>query len=224
MHGADPKEPVEKRLHARIDGYDLHVSPALEAEDRVAVERFARYALRGPIANGRLQRGPRDLLTYQLKAPKPDGTTAVVLSPMALLQRLARLIPLPGRHMVRYSGVLSSAADWRSRVVPNPPVKLDLPLRRSGARRIDWANLLRRVFLLDVLACACGSTRRVISVIEAGPTARKILDHLGLPTAAPPLGRARIDQGELFATGPPGDDSQVPPPEDHDQRTTDHAA
>jgi len=186
----------------------------MEAHERVAVERFCRYALRGPIANGRLSKGPRELLTYRLKTPKPDGTTALVLSPMALLERLSRLIPQHGRHMVTYHGVLASAARWRSRIVPESPPELSPLLRRTGSRRIDWANLLRRVFMLEVLACACGGSRRVISSIEEGPAARRILKHLGLPAEAPSAAPARIGQGELFPTGPPPSDACEPTPVD----------
>lgn len=163
----------------------LHASTAFEAHERVAVERFCRYALRGPIANGRLSRGPRDQLVYRLKTPRPDGTTALFLSPMALLERLARLIPQPGRHMVRSFGVLSSGAAWRARIIPKPQEDSPLPLVRSRGRRLLWADLLRRVFLTNALACACGATRRVISAVEEGPAARNILRHLGLSDRCP---------------------------------------
>ena len=189
----------------------MHASSPYEASARVAVERFIRYALRGPIAGGRLTTGPRELLTYRLKAPKPDGTTELVLSPMALLERLSKLIPLPGRHMVRYHGVLANAAPWRKQIVPKPLGELPFPLRRVGPRRIDWANLLKRVYLLEVLACACGGTRRVIATIEQGTAARKILKHLGLPDTAPKLEPARLDQHELWPTGPPPEDACDPP-------------
>lgn len=62
VHGAEPREPVHKRLHARVEGFDLHASAPMEAHERVAVERFCRYALRRPIANGRLSKGPRGRL------------------------------------------------------------------------------------------------------------------------------------------------------------------
>lgn len=208
VFGAEPKEPAAKRLHARVEGWDLHASPAFEAGDRLALERFCRYSLRGPIANGRLIKGPRGLLSYRLKAPKPDGTTELVMSPMALLERLARLIPQPGRHLTRYFGVLSSGAAWRARIIPNPPEKPDLLLVRPRGRRLDWANLLQRVFLIEVLACACGGTRRVISSIEEGPAARKILKHLGLPETVPALAPARVDQTEIWPTGPPVDEAR----------------
>jgi hypothetical protein len=85
VFGAEPREPGEKRLHARIDGFVLHASTAFEPEGRVALERLCRYALRGPIANGRLTCGPRDRLTYRLKTPRPDGTTELVLLPTCTL-------------------------------------------------------------------------------------------------------------------------------------------
>lgn len=203
--------------------WDLHASAPMEAHERIAIERFARYALRGPIANSRLSTGPRDQLNYRLKAPRADGTTALVLSPMALLERLSRLIPQHGRHMVTDHGVLASAARWRRRIVPTPPPALPPLLPRVRPRRIDWADLLRRVFLLELLACACGGTRRVISSIEEGPAAQKILRHLGLPTDVPVTAPARIDQRELFPTGPPTHDPCKPPPVDaYDQRLPSH--
>jgi hypothetical protein len=219
VFGAEPKEPGPKRMHARVDGWDLHASTAFEAHERVAVERFCRYALRGPIANGRLTRGPRDKLTYRLKTPRPDGTTELVLSAMALLERLARLIPKPGIHMTRYFGVLSSGAAWRARIVPKTQEKSELPVVRPRGRRLDWANLLRRVYLAEVLACACGGTRRVIASIEEGPAARKILQHLGLPHELPVLAPARLSQPELWPTGPPVEDACDPPYVDDVQRS-----
>jgi hypothetical protein len=95
-------------------------------------------------------------------------------------------------------------------------------LRRPG-RHLDWANLLRRVLLTEVLACACGGSRRVISSIEEGPAARRILKHLGLPAEVPSAAPARIDQGVLFPTGPPPSDACEPPPVDpFDQRLPPH--
>jgi hypothetical protein len=111
---------------------------------------------------------------------------------------------------VRYHGVLASAARWRPLVVPAPKDEPVTLLRRPGARRIDWANLLRRIFLLEVLACACGGRRRVIASIEEGAAARKILQHLGLPDAPPKLEPVRLEQHDLWPTGPPVDECVTP--------------
>ena len=75
--------------------------------------------------------------------------------------------------------------------------------RARPPRRIDWATLLKRVFAVEILACAlCAGPMRVVSVIEEGPVARKILEHLGLPSVAPVRAPAR---------DPPQADLPLPP-------------
>jgi len=62
----------------------------------------------------------------------------------------------------------------------------------AASPRLDWASLLRRSFSVDVLACAkCGGRLRVLAVITEREAARRILAHLGQPTEAPPVARAR---------------------------------
>ncbi len=62
--------------------------------------------------------------------------------------------------------------------------------------RIDWASLLKRVFFEDVMACPCGGRRRILADVEEPAAIVAILRHLGLPTEAPPIARAR-DPAEL---------------------------
>ena len=62
--------------------------------------------------------------------------------------------------------------------------------------RIDWAKQLLRTYATDVLACAsCGGRLRLLSAITEKATAKKILEHLGLP-AEPPERRARDPAAE----------------------------
>ena len=56
---------------------------------------------------------------------------------------------------------------------------------------IDWASLMRRVHLEDVLACACGGRRRILADVTDRQVVVAILEHLGLPTQAPAVARAR---------------------------------
>jgi len=71
------------------------------------------------------------------------------------------------------------------------------PNDASRARRLDWAKLLERVFAADVLVCPrCEGAMRPLAVVYDERTARKILTHLGLPSRAPPRGRAR-SRGQL---------------------------
>ena len=60
------------------------------------------------------------------------------------------------------------------------PIFRDLLFRRR--------QLMKRVFAADVLACdLCGGRLRILATICPPETTRKIRDHLGLPSRAPPL-------------------------------------
>jgi hypothetical protein len=64
--------------------------------------------------------------------------------------------------------------------------------------RIDWATLLRRSFRVDVLECPrCHGRLRVLAVLTEREPVGRILAHLGMPTQAPPLARARDPTEEV---------------------------
>ncbi len=68
--------------------------------------------------------------------------------------------------------------------------------------RIPWAELLKKVFALDVLACPeCSGRMRIIAFIAQPAVVRRILDHLGLDSTGPPLARVQA-QPELLDPGP----------------------
>jgi hypothetical protein len=177
-------------------------------------------AWRGSLATGcgrpsplsRLARAAHGRLTYEPKHPLDDGTTHLVFEPLELLEKLAVLVPPPREHLVLYSGVLAPCASLRDQVVPPPPPAA--PGACSGKRgrpprRIGCAALLKRVFAVQILACAlCGGKMRVISVIEEGPVATKILSHLGLPSAAPVRAPAR-DPPDPELPLPPSTDARL---------------
>ncbi len=71
------------------------------------------------------------------------------------------------------------------------PSASDAAPPRIPRRYLAWAELLRRVFEVDVLACACGGRLRFIATIEDPPVVERILRHLGLPTAVPHAAAAR---------------------------------
>ena len=120
----------------------------------------------------------------------------------------------------------SSRSWWRPLVVAKPRVKPPGEKPHVGSRWIDWATLLRRVFLVEVLVCsACGGERRPVQVVKEGPVARKILDHLALPTTVPRPSPWRPEPDLWDETGPPNDWDQRAPEIDWDQRTdSDHVA
>ncbi len=64
---------------------------------------------------------------------------------------------------------------------------------------MSWAQLLKRVFEIDMAACPqCGSPLTIIAAIGDPAVIAKILAHLGLSTRTPPRSPARAC--DLFQT------------------------
>ena len=75
---------------------------------------------------------------------------------------------------------------------PDPGTRSSLEALQLGlGSRIPWAELLKRVYDVDALACSCGGRLRFIALILESDVARRILDSLGLESAPPPIARAR---------------------------------
>ena len=85
----------------------------------------------------------------------------------------------------------------RSEVPPEGPRAAETSLGDGVLRpvfaRIDWASLLKRVDLEDVLACPCGGRRRVLGDITQPEVITAILSSR--PSSCPPrrltIARAR---------------------------------
>ena len=102
----EPLEPGEEDTDAgnkppnrcvRKGGMSLHADVSVPARDRNRLERLSRYVLRQPLALERLEALPDGRLSYRLKAQWRDGTTHILMERHELLERLAPLIPPPGR-------------------------------------------------------------------------------------------------------------------------------
>jgi hypothetical protein len=203
-----------------IAGVSLHANVAVPARDRLRLERLCRYAARPPLATERLSRLAGGRLLYELKHRWRDGTTHTGFEPLELLEKLAALVPPPRFNLVRYHGVLAPAARNRARVVPPGPApkpgaahtecevahrhhghsEPDEPRPDPRPRNYSWAELMRRVFEVDVLECpACQGPMRVLAAIHPPEATRAILDCLGIPSRAPPVSPAELDSTDHFA-------------------------
>ena len=129
-------------------------------------------------------------LLYHFRRPWRDGSTALVLEPLELLERLAALVPPPRRPLVAYHGLLAPHARWRSTIVPKPSPADARAAAAPVPRRWPWAQLLRRVFAIEVLACPrCGGPRWILGAVTEPLAKRRLLAALGLAPEPPP-GRA----------------------------------
>lgn len=129
-----------------------------------------------------------------------------MFEPLDFLARLAALVPPPRAHLVTYHGVLAPAAAMRAAIVPAAPRRRRAcegaaaeASRPRACGRHPWAELMKRVFLVDVLRCPrCGGRRRILAAITEGRVVRAILEALGLPTEPPTVHPARGPPEELF--------------------------
>jgi hypothetical protein len=214
----DPEslDAFESPRTAMVSGFSVHANIAVEARDRMRLERLLRYAARPAVSTDRLSELPDGRLHYRLKRPWRDGTSAVVFERQDFIAKLAVLVPAPRAHLTRYHGVLAPAAAWRSEIVPAGSVrsgdtetKSRTATEESGAstssdalgdqppardRYYTWAELMKRVFRVDVLECEhCGGRMKILAVIRSPAATERLLKCLGLPSRAPPLAPATSD-------------------------------
>lgn len=203
---------------AMVSGFSVHANVSIEARDRMRLERLIRYAARPAVATERLTALPDGRLLYRLKRPWRDGTSAVIFERQDFIAKLAVLVPAPRTHLTRYHGVLAPAALWRRSIIPTAndhhsdsllnaqpspqrstalavarePVPRTLP--SAHPRNYIWAELMKRVFEIDVLQCErCGGPMKIVAAIHPPETTAKILECLGLPSRAPRLSPAVSD-------------------------------
>jgi hypothetical protein len=157
-----------------------------------------------------------------LPKPQRDGTTALTLTPLELIDHLAALIPPPRRHRHRYHGVLAPNSPLRAAAIAlgrevadatSSPAEVSSPSRapasnaRSPARYL-WAMLLARLFESLPLSCPnCGAGMRIVAFVTEAAPVQRILAHIGEHTEPPPIAPAR---------GPPGWDDDLGPMPDWD--------
>jgi hypothetical protein len=199
----DAWPPPARPRCASVDSFGVHADVAIAAEDRQGLERLVRYVLRPPLAHRRLERLASGRIRYQLKHPWYDGSTHLELDPLALMRRLALLIPPPRQHTLRYQGLFAPHAKHRAKLAALLPAVADTATPsqaesadqqaatpttpQAASRRWRWAALLRRVFSVDVESCPrCESPLQLIALITEAMALTRIIAHLGLSTPPPP--------------------------------------
>jgi hypothetical protein len=61
---------------------------------------------------------------------------------------------------------------------------------------MPWAELLQKVFAVDVLECPdCGGRLRVLACVTEGVEVKRYLEHAGIDATGPPVARARAGAG-----------------------------
>ena len=190
---------------AEAEGFSLHANVCVDGCDRPGLEKLCRYMARPAIATERLSLLPDGRVSYRLRRRWNDGTHTLVFTPLEFIEKLAALVPPPRAHLVSYHGVFGPNAAWRSEIVPHPTnnhratrsccggeADPDGKEESGRSQRYTFAELLQRVFQIDILECPhCHGRRRMISMITDPPVIRAILECLHLATDPPPIHPAR---------------------------------
>jgi hypothetical protein len=222
-HGLlEPHEAEDMLSWDHGGGFSLDASVRIEATDRAGLERLIRYCARPPFALDRLHLvGNRsDQILYLLPGPDLAGRTALRLSALEFLDRLAKILPPPRIHRHRYHGVFAPNAPLRPLVtaraqednalaaeLPGPPLPLPTPPTVSSptseappprpsdtapAQPSRWAALLARIYEVFPLICpTCQTPLTFIAVLTDPEPITQILAHIGEPSSPPALHPAR---------------------------------
>jgi hypothetical protein len=137
-----------------------------------------------------------ELLSFQLKTPWSDGTTAILLSPLELIEKLAALVPPPRKNTVHYHGVLAPHAKDRDKIVPatssgEQPVDEPAP-STPRKHRLTWAALWARTFNLNLEKCSlCGGKMKVVAAVTDPASIHRYLEGTGHSPSIPEIAPAR---------------------------------
>ncbi len=90
------------------------------------------------------------------------------------------------------TAIASSSTAAADDAVPAAPRVPPVAAAYIRPRHFAWADLLRRIFLFDVLACPdCRGRLHLVATIQEPAVVQEILLHLGLPVDAPSPAPAR---------------------------------
>ena len=147
-----------------------------------AARQLCRYIARPPLAKERVESLPDGRVRIQLKRAWSDGTTALSLSRLELVERLVALVPPPRANQVHYHGVLASRSLLRAEVRPKPPKAKMRPSTlgkrlsrgpQGRSRWRAWSDLLWRVFGVVGFGCPkCGHAMQLRTVVMPPATLR----------------------------------------------------
>ena len=181
------KEAATGMMSWPHSGFGADLGPRLE--EREGLLRVARDSARAPVAESRL-RYDAERAEVERVADRNDGPYAGVHRMMALefLARWVDHVPERDEVRVRDAGAYATRRRvwWRRRGIvlacasgaPHEGVETEASWPALTARRRRWAELLRRVFRVDVEVCPrCAGEARILGFVTEPRGVRRMLAH-----------------------------------------------
>lgn len=156
-------------------GFSEKPSVGIAADDRPALERLLRHCIRPCWSSERLtQAGDGERQICNFDKLRPDGSGQLTLTPLELLDRLARFIPPLHRHLHRHHGVFA----------PHAALRAQMAARAGGGNR----RARRDVGTGDISVAA----HRARSASDSRKPASRHWRAIGRGRVRPPLAEAAI--------------------------------
>src|SRR5271170_4767818 len=116
----EPPRPrhLDPPLCAIAQGVNVHAGVVVSAGERAALERLVRYLLRPALSLKRLSLRDDGAVVYRLQRPDRRGRTALVMTPLELLARLAAILPAPRLALRRQLGIFAAGSPDRRKIMP----------------------------------------------------------------------------------------------------------
>ncbi len=204
----DFQAELKSPLCAVVAGFSLHAEVYCAPGEKSKLEKLCRYITRPAVAEERLQLRASGDVVLKLKHPYSDGTSHLLFSGLEFVEKLAALVPAPRIHLTRFFGCLAPHSKIRSTIVPKKEETSEKTRVIAASettpspqkkRRRGWAELLARVFAIDMAHCPkCHGDLKPIAAILETSAIKKILDHLDLPSKPPDVAPSRFSPQMSF--------------------------
>ena len=183
--GFDPTR-AQRMRQWQHSGFSVHNRIRVKANDTEDRKQLARYMIRNPFALEKMTYDKQSgMVIYRSKFHASLKRNYQLLPAVKWLTLLLAHIPDKYEHLVRYYGFYSNRARGERNTSSqtadgHTTLALDeTPMDRKA--KASWARLIQKVYEADPLECPkCGSTMRLIAVIDDATVIRKILTHLRL--------------------------------------------
>ena len=177
---------AERLMQWNPTGFSVWLGDPIHPYEVESRQRLARYICKSPIA---LHRMSYDAATCQVTYTSVSQGRSRTVSALDFMADLSVHVPNPREHGVSYLGRCSNRSRGARRRADEDPAARGAPapsVSRKAFRR-SWAQLLKRVWQIDVTLCPrCASELKILSAVVNSKSCHRLIDHLGLPRARAP--------------------------------------
>ncbi len=177
---------IENMLSWRHKGFSVHIGARIWPEDENALGNLAKYIIRASFSQERMLYISAEKSAdgvAKVVCTSKDGKTEQSFDALDWLARIVVHIPNKYEQLVRYVLYYSNKSNgMRKKAETDDAIPSIAPGEpKSKQFRRSRAMPIQKIYEVDPLCCPnCQNQMRIVSILEAGPPVKKILEHLDL--------------------------------------------